>query len=130
MDTCICMAESLRYTPETITTLLIGYVYVCVCVCVSRSVMTDSVTPCTVAHQAPLSRGFPRQEYWSGLPFPPLGDLPNQGIQPASPALSGQFFTAELPGKLVTSLQTGKTCCMMGVSLLRRISSNTGVSKL
>ena len=43
--------------------------------------------PCTVACQASLSMKFPRQEYWSGLPFPPLGDLPNPGIEPASPAL-------------------------------------------
>ena len=100
MDTCICMAESLRYTPETITTLLIGYVYVCVCVCVSRSVMTDSVTPWTVAHQAPLSTGFPRQEYWSGLPFPPLGDLPDPGIKSMSfvfPALTQAVFTTVPP---------------------------------
>ena len=40
------------------------------CVCVSRSVVSDSVTPQTLAHQASLSMGFPRQEYWSGLPFP------------------------------------------------------------
>ena len=51
------------------------------------------------AHQAPLSRGFPRQESWSGLPFPSPGDLPNQGIEPTSPALAGRFFTAETPGK-------------------------------
>ena len=44
------------------------------------------VTPWTVAHQAPLSVGFPRQEYWSGLLFPSLGDLPNPGIEPATPA--------------------------------------------
>ena len=43
------------------------------------------VTLWTVAHQAPLSIGFPRQEYWSGLPFPTLGDLPNPGIEPTSP---------------------------------------------
>ena len=42
---------------------------------------------------------FPRQEYWSGLPFPFLGDLPNPGIQPVSPALAGGFFVAEPPGK-------------------------------
>ena len=42
----------------------------------------------TVALQAPLSMGFPRQEYWSGLPFPPPGDLPNQRTEPASPASS------------------------------------------
>ena len=41
----------------------------------------------TVAHQAPLSMGFSRQEYWSGLPFPSPGDLPNPGIKPTSPAL-------------------------------------------
>ena len=45
------------------------------------------VTPWTVAHQAPLSMGFPKQEQWSGLPFPSPGDLPNPGIQPRSPAL-------------------------------------------
>ena len=44
-------------------------------------------TPWTVGHQAPLSMGFSRQEYWSGLPFPPLGDLPNLGIEFMSPAL-------------------------------------------
>ena len=44
------------------------------------------VTPLTVAHQAPLSMGFPRQEYWSGLPFPPPGDLPDPGIGPTLPA--------------------------------------------
>ena len=44
-------------------------------------------TPCTVARQAPLSMGFPREEYWSGLPFPSPGDLPNPGIKPKSPVL-------------------------------------------
>ena len=53
-------------------------------------------TPWTIAHQAPLSMGFSRQEYWSGLPCSPPGDLPNPGIKPASlmsPALAGGFFT-------------------------------------
>ena len=49
--------------------------------------VSDSVTPQTVAHQAPLSTGFFRQEYWSGLPSPPPGDLPDPGIEPRSPAL-------------------------------------------
>ena len=52
-----------------------------------------------VAHQAPPSMGFFRQEYWSGLPFPPPGDLPDPGIKPMSLALAGGFFTTELPGK-------------------------------
>ena len=53
----------------------------------SRSRVWHFVTPWTVAHQAPLSMGFSRQEYWSGLPFLSLGDLPDPGIKPGSPAL-------------------------------------------
>ena len=49
----------------------------------------------TVAHQFPLSMEFSRQEYWSGLPFPSPGDLPDPGIKPMSPALAGGFFTTE-----------------------------------
>ena len=61
--------------------------------------MSDSfVTPWTVAHQAILSMVFPRQEYWSGLPFLSPGDLPNPGIEPTFSALAGGFFTIELPG--------------------------------
>ena len=51
------------------------------------------VTPWTVAHQALLSMGFSRQEDWSGLPFPSLGDLLDPGIEPMSPALADGFFT-------------------------------------
>ena len=51
------------------------------------------------ACQAPLSMGFSRQEYWSVLPFSSLGDLPDPEIEPASPALAGEFFTAEPPGR-------------------------------
>ena len=50
-------------------------------------VVSNSVIPWTVAYQAPLSLGFSRQEYWSGLPLPSPGDLPNPGIEPGSPAL-------------------------------------------
>ena len=53
-------------------------------------------TPWTVALQAPLCMGFPRQEYWSGLPFPFPGDLPNPGFKPVS-CIAGRFFTAEQP---------------------------------
>ena len=49
--------------------------------------------------QAPLFMRFPRQEYWSGLPGPPPGDLPNPGVEPTFPALVGGFFITELPGK-------------------------------
>ena len=55
--------------------------------------------PWTRACQTPLCVGFPRQEYWSGLPFPSPGDLPDPGLEPVSPALSGRFFTIEPPGK-------------------------------
>ena len=56
-------------------------------------------TPWTVAHQASLSMGFSRQEYWSGLPFPSPGDLPNPGIEPGSPALQADALSSEPPGK-------------------------------
>ena len=59
--------------------------------------MVDSfATPWSVAHQAPLSMGFPRQEYWSGVLFPAPGDLSNPGIQPTSPALQADSLPAEL----------------------------------
>ena len=60
------------------------------------------VTPWTAAHQAPLSMELYRQKYWSGLPFPTPGDLPNPQIEPTSPmspALAGRLFNIEPPGK-------------------------------
>ena len=62
----------------------------------SRSVLSNSVTPWTIARWAPLCMEFSRQEYWSGLPFPTPGDLPNPEIEPmsvVSPVLAGRFFT-------------------------------------
>ena len=56
------------------------------------------VTPWSVVGQAPLSIGFPRQERWSGLPFPSLGDLPNPGIKPRSPALQADSLPSKLRG--------------------------------
>ena len=76
-------------------------VWVCVCMC-PLSCIQFFVTPWSVAGQAPLSMGFPRQEYWSGLPFPTPGELSNPGIKPASPAsptVAGRFFTSEPSGK-------------------------------
>ena len=61
----------------------------------------------TVAHQAPLSMGFSRQEYWSGLPFPSPGDLPNPGIKPGSPTLQADALPSEPPGKLIIALIVG-----------------------
>ena len=64
-------------------------------------------SPWTVAHQAPLPMEFFKQEYWSVLPFPTPGDLPDPGIEPmslVSPALAGGFFTTEPPGNQVTSI--------------------------
>ena len=57
------------------------------------------VTPWTVAYQAPLSVEFSRQEYWSGLPFPSSGDLPNPGIESRSPALLADALLSEPPGR-------------------------------
>ena len=70
--------------------------YVCVCVLRRFSPVQLCATLWTGACQAPVSLGFPRQEYWSGLPCPPPGDLPDLGIKPASLmslALAGRFFT-------------------------------------
>ena len=64
--------------------------------------------PWTVSHQAPLSIEFPRQEYWSGLPFPSPGHLPDPGIEPGFLALAGRFFTTEQPGKPKVSIERNK----------------------
>ena len=83
--------------------------YMCVCIYVCCAVLSCFnhvqlfATLWTVAHQAPLSMGFSRQEFWSGLPFPPPGDLPDPGIKPtppASPALADRFFTTEPSGNI------------------------------
>ena len=77
----------------------------CLCVC---SVVSDSATPWTVACHTLLSMEISRQEYWSGLPFPTPRDLPNLGLEHASPSLAGGFFTTvphETPIKLVGELK-------------------------
>ena len=107
--------QNLWAIPRTVLKGKCVYIYVfCICVCVQActcSVMSNSATPWTAAHQAPLSLGFSRQEYWSGLPFPSPEDLPNPGIEPTSsapPALAVRLFTTEHLGspcvcvKLVT----------------------------
>ena len=68
--------------------------------------MSDSfAAPCTIARQAPLSMGFPRQEYWSRFPFPSPGDLPHTWIKPALTSLAGRLFIPEPPGKTIDLLQ-------------------------
>ena len=62
------------------------------------------VIPWATACQAPLSLVFPRQQYYSGLPFPSPGDIPDPGIKPVSPALTGKFFTTEPLGKPIDVL--------------------------
>ena len=83
--------------------------WVCVLACMpSHWVVSDSlVTPWAVAHQASPSREFSRQEYWSRLPFPPPGNLPNPETEPSSlayPALAGEFFTTSTTWKAPKSL--------------------------
>ena len=73
-------------------------VCVCVCVCVLSCVQLFA-TSWTVVHQASLSMEFSRLKCWSGLPFPSPEDSPDPEIKPVSPALAGQFFTTEPPGK-------------------------------
>ena len=66
----------------------------------SHSIVSDPATPWTVAHQAPLSMEFSRQEYWSGLSLPSPGNVPNPGIEPESPALQADSLLSEPPGML------------------------------
>jgi len=73
--------------------------------------MLTLATPWTVAPQAPLSMGFPRQEYQSGLSFPSPGDIPDPGTEPKSPALARGAFTPEPPGKPLATL----CCCCLAV---------------
>ena len=88
-------------------------VCVCVCVCVCAVLSRFSrvqlfVTPWTVARQAYLTMEFSRQDYWSGVPFPSPGDLPNPGMEPAilmSPALAGRFFTTRATWELLMCIE-------------------------
>ena len=68
------------------------------------------MTPWTVAYQAPPSLGFSRQEYWSGLPSPSPGDLPDPGIEPRPPALLADALTSEPPGKPMSRREKSKGC--------------------
>ena len=74
------------------------YLVLC-CAVLSHPVVSDSVTPWAVALQTSLFTGFCRQEYWSGLPYIPQGDLPNSGVEPWSPTLQVDSLLSESPGK-------------------------------
>ena len=78
------------------------------CTCVRNHRVQLFMTPWTIVCQAPLSMEFSRQEYQSGLLFPPPGDLPDSGMEPkslGSPALAGRFFPTEPPGKPLSALE-------------------------
>ena len=84
------------------------YVWACALSCVQLC-----VTSWTVTHQAPLSIGFPRQEYWSGLSFPPSEDLSDPGFEPTSPTSAGGFFTTEPPKESKREIRFAKDEDMM-----------------
>ena len=86
------------------------------------------VTLWTVASQDPLSMGFSRQEYWSGLPFPPPRNLPNPGIKPRSPALQADSLLTELQGKplICVCMCVCKNMGFPGGSMVKHPPANTG----
>ena len=90
------------------------------------------VTPGTAAHQAPPSMGFSRQEYWSGLPFPSPGALPDPGIEPRSPALQADALTSEPPGKTEPSANMRMYSLVKSYSIIGSNETNSprsGVNK-
>ena len=98
VDTCIYTAESLCCPPVC--------VYLCVCVHAHTHLLShvQLLAPSwTVAHQTPLFVGFPRQEYWSGWPFPTSTDLPDPGIEPAPPALQADSLPLSQWGNLLST---------------------------
>ena len=99
MENTLQALVSLEFSPRSLPILqpITRSTYsMCVHACQVTSVVTDSATQWTVAHQASLSMGFSGQEYWSWLPCPPPGDLPDPGIKPGSPAMVGGFFTTSI----------------------------------
>ena len=97
---CLTLCNPMDYSPYSPYSLL--FLIGSLCMLSLFNCVQLSSTPWTVDCQAPLSMGLSRQEYWSELPFPSLGDLSDPGIKtvsPASPALAGWFFTTTAPGK-------------------------------
>ena len=108
---CRCPRGLGRGTPVLRHLLFLLCPFCCRC-SVPRSCRTLA-TPWTVACPAPLPMGFSRQEYWRGLPLSPSGDLPPPGMEPASPALAGVFFTTSATWKPVPILLCLKSLCSM-----------------
>ena len=79
--------------------------YRCCCAVLCSVLSNCFATQRSVAHKPPLSMEFSRQEYWTGLPFPTPGDLPDPRIKPMSPALAGDYFTTEPQGKPLNLLR-------------------------
>ena len=94
--------------------------YVCM---LSHSVMSDSVIPWIVAHQVLLSLEFFRKEYWSVLPFPPPGHLPDPGIKPGSPALQVDSLPSELPGKPFLIIHTYLKLLLLKIDAKKKIKT-------
>ena len=116
---CICSRMALKcslchtlLTPHTHTNICLLNLYsslACSLVLMLSHVQLFA-TPSTVAYQCPLSMGCSRQEYWSGLPFPPPGNLPNPGTEPTSLASAAGFSTTEPPGKPYLSFGSEIKC--------------------
>ena len=87
--------------------------FLLVCLCAVSTVFSASglfVAPWTVACQSPLSIEFSRQEYWSGLPFPSPGDIPDTGIDPGSPALQADSLLSKPPIKSYVQIDSSRPC--------------------
>ena len=125
MYVCVCVSVPLELKKRKREHACVC-VCVCVCVCLVSKSCTTPATPWTIAHQAPLSMGFPRQEYQSGLTFPPPGDLPDPGIEPGPPSLTGGFFTADPLGK--PNRERNSFCCSKPLSLCSFLTTALGDS--
>ena len=90
-----CMKVPISPNPHQHLLLFVFWIIAILCCCL---VTKSLATPWTVAHQASLSMGFSRQEYWTRLPFPSPGELPVPEVESVSPALASGFFTTEPPG--------------------------------
>ena len=117
-------SSALLYLSLSPSTVDFCTLHMCVCVCVQScfSHVWLFVTPWTIAHQTPLSLGFSRQEYWSGLPCPPPEDLSNPAIEPSSltsPALAGRFFTTSATWEAhITHTAYQLVECMITINIL------------